>query len=299
MYKCKATAFSAIKITVVVYVYCVIFGILIYYRKDNFQMKNKIKVVIILGIMVGIAALAFWIVNNEDLKIKGKFFVYETQQYLAFQNADEVSFSFVIIDGTSRDKKNEEILNGIMLLDKNGNQYAVDEVEKNELEKNRVYSVYSLNIKKADLPKGETVFQKVIMDGKELELGNVVIDIVEVKEKNVRDNLELGWFPFSSESDYLFSIKSDSNDISVTKILYDLKGNKKYKEVELNQSLKKGKEEELSFEVDAFVEGHCSMRPIIELKKGENIYHILPTCETTSFHGLTKEEILEYIERMK
>lgn len=42
-------------------------------------MKNKIKAVIVLGIMVGIAALAYWIVNNEDLKIKGKFLVYETQ----------------------------------------------------------------------------------------------------------------------------------------------------------------------------------------------------------------------------
>lgn len=262
-------------------------------------MKNKIKIIIVLGVMIGIATLAFWIVNNEDLKIKGKFMIYETQQYLAFQDANEVSFSFVIIDGTSGNKKDEEILNGMLLLDKDGNQYAVDKAEKNELEKNRVYSVYLLDIKKTDLPKGKTVFQKVIMDGKELDLGNVVIDIVGTNEKSVRDSLELGWFPFASGSDYLFSIKSDSDDISIVKVLYDLNGEDEYKIVELNQVLKKGKEMELSFEVDAFVKGHCSMRPVIELKKGKSAYRILPTCETTSFHGLSKEEILAYIERRK
>lgn len=261
-------------------------------------MKNKIKVVIVLGVMIGIATLAYWIVNNEKLKIKGKFLVYETQQYLAFQNADEVSFSLVIIDGTSN-RKSEEILKRIVLFDKNGNQYAADRVEKKELEKNRVYSIYSLNIEKTDLPKGKTVFEKVRIDGQELELGNVVIDIVEIKEKNARDNLELGWFPYSNGGDYLFSVKSNLDDVNITKVLYDLKGNKEYKEVELNQTIKKDKEVELSFEVDAFEKGHCSMRPIVELKKGKSTYRILPTCETTSFHGLTKEEILEYTQRKK
>lgn len=262
-------------------------------------MKNKIKVVIVLGVMIGIATFAYWIVNNENLKIKGKFLVYETQQYLAFQNANEVTFSFVIIDGTSSNKKNEKNQNRIMLIDKNGNQHAVDKVEKNELERNRVYSIYSLNIEKTDLPKGETVFQKVIMDGKELELGNIVIDIVEGRYKSDRDKFTLGWPPFASDNRYSFSAKSDIDDVNVLSASYDLNGDGKYTVVELNQSLKKGNEEEISFEVNEFTQGYCTIRPIIIVKEEGNTHKILPLCETTSFHGLTKEEILEYIERKK
>ena len=262
-------------------------------------MKKKIKFVIVLGVMIGIATLAFWIVNNEDLKIKGKFFVYETQQYLAFQDADEVFFSLIIIDGTSKRKKGNETLNGIMLIDKNGNQYAVDEVEKKELEKNRVYSVYSLNVKKSGLPKGKTVFQKVSMDGKELELGNIVIDIVKARYKSDKDRFTLGWHPFADNNLYSLSAESEIDDVSVLNASYDLNGDGKYTIVELNQSLKKGKEEEISFEVEEFMQGNCTIRPIIKVKEEENIHSMLPLCETTSFHGLTKEEILEYIERKK
>lgn len=186
-----------------------------------------------------------------------------------------------------------------MLFDKNGNQYAVDKVEKNELEKNRVYSIYSLNIEKTDLPKGETVFQKVSIDGEELELGNIVVDIVEARYKSDRDKFTLGWHPFASDNLYSFSAESDVDNVSVLNASYDLDGDGKYTIVKLNQSLKKGKEEEISFEVDELTQGYCSIRPIINVNEEGNKHNILPLCETTSFYVLSKEEILEYIERKK
>ena len=135
----------------------------------------------IIGILV-IGVILLGVMFFQNIKIYGKQFWYPTKQYLAINKNDDIQLSLVFVDGKRKAEEVEASLGTIAFLDENGKQYKSKNQKLKVLESNKVYGVYQIDLQLDKMEIGEYVLNQLICNGKEYEIGSIVLDVMDGME---------------------------------------------------------------------------------------------------------------------
>lgn len=255
----------------------------------------KKKLITSIGVIVAIACVAVVILWRENLKFKDVFIAYQSKQYVPFQN-DKVEFEVKIIDGRHQIKESEDDKK-IMFSDQKGNEYSANIVEKNIIDDAYAYEMYSYRVEIKDLPIGKTIMKKMYVGGEWIEIGKIILDSTDVKFLNDVDGLNSLGIGMTIVNDCIeITVESKVENCIVKKIKYDLGEGEDYITVGLNKKIEKNKDTDIDIKIDKIENiGYVTMNPIIEMEIDGKNYKVISSMFTTTYNGLSKQDILDYI----
>lgn len=257
--------------------------------------KKKIVISILAIGVILLGGLAFLYLERENIKIYGKRFVYPTEQYLAVDKNDDIWLSLIFVDGKKKTEEMEASLETIVFIDKNGKQYKSKKQSMEVFENNKAYALYQIDLQLENMETGEYVFNHLLCNGNEYEIGSVVLDVINEMEEY---EFEVGMSPKVYGGTYGFSIKNTKKDtIRVLNLYYDFKGNGQKNCIEINEDVPKGKEKEFTVDIKELYGKNTVLSAYIEIAINGEKNNIILSVPTTSFEGLSKQDILNYTEQ--
>ncbi|MBQ3601791.1 MAG: hypothetical protein II992_11405 [Lachnospiraceae bacterium] len=246
----------------------------------------------IIGILV-IGVILLGVMFFQNIKIYGKQFWYPTKQYLAINKNDDIQLSLVFVDGKRKAEEVEASLGTIAFLDENGKQYKSKNQKLKVLESNKVYGVYQIDLQLDKMEIGEYVLNQLICNGKEYEIGSIVLDVMDGME-DYEFELEMG--PMTFGGTYGFTIKNTTKDtIKVLNLYYDFKGGKK-EAIGINEEVPIGEKKYFTVDITELYGKNAVLSAYVELDINGETNNIILSVPTSSFEGLTKQDILDYIK---
>lgn len=107
---------------------------------------RKRLVCAVLGIVVILSIVAFFILGKENSQLKDKFFVYKGNQYLAYSSTeDEISINLLIVDSIGNKENFKTNKAQLQMIHENGSAILPEEYKVEELDSNSLYSLYKLD----------------------------------------------------------------------------------------------------------------------------------------------------------
>ncbi|MBD5087632.1 MAG: hypothetical protein HDT30_02280 [Clostridiales bacterium] len=261
-------------------------------------MRKKL-VCALIGIVVILSIVAFFIIRRENSQLRDKFFIYKGNQYLAYSSTeDEIGINILIVDSIGNKEKFETNKAQLQMIHENGSAILPEEYKVEELDSNSLYSLYKLDIcLHNDGKTGTSRYNQIEIDGKRYDIGNVVIDVIKEKEEN---NLVISTSPYAVDNSGFTLYMTNNGNAEVKAICaeYDLEGDGKYTTCDLgNQKVEK--ELDLSFGIKTndkkSIINNYSLRPRIKISIDGKEKYILPPVTTEYLLSISKEDIINYI----
>ncbi len=270
-------------------------------------MKKKIVFSIIIGMIVLVNIIAFFLVNKENSILKNRLFIFEGTSYYAVNDTDVANVSFILIDSknTITEKYKEDILGVLYGEDEKEKQLTDITIEK--LDEYKSYSVYSVSgvAEGKDLEFGEHYYTSLCIKDEsgsiifDLPIGSVLIDKIE--NTNANEDIEIGYAVNEDEKgQYLLNVDNNLNDVMVVEdISFKQKEKGKISGTWMNgkNSVEGNKKEEDLFYLFNATEDMIYIQAVVYYKVNGKNYSEIAKTATCYLPMLGKQQIIDYIRR--
>ena len=262
-------------------------------------MRKRLLIIVLILALAGVSGgVGVWYLWQENRVFDGVSLIYKGIQYLATYTQEPVQVAFLLITQDSCSAQSSNDLSSVELFSPGGARVEIDDYSIESLKNPSLWSGYALckihGSFTPNLPVGRTeTFTHLQVDGKEYEIGSVTVEVVN----NNDYRLGRGSSSLHVENSYNLTVINDEDTpIDVVSVVYVL-DMKQTNLMDQPVTVQPGEEKELFFSVPGFHEKNVTVRPVITLRvQGEEVA-LLPPVATEYTMSLSKEEVIDYIEK--
>lgn len=259
--------------------------------KKNKFFISLIVIVMICSILVGGIA---W--NRENAIFRSQFCIYMQNQYIAVKQNSNVNLSCIIIDGK---KQIETVLNEkkvIFLETKDERKIQVDSYEVETIKKSSLtspYALYKMKIKFEPKEVGKIEIKKLILDTKQLPMGDIIVENIEEQKCN---EIISSFSPAQTEGNYVLGVTNNkSKNIEIKAVEYCLDG-KEYNALKEPVTIKPNEQKEITDQLQMKDTTNTSICPKVIFSYDDQEYVDMATVTTEYVVSLTKDDVIKYLK---